>query len=148
MTRTAARAAVTAAVAAAGALVAAPPAAATGVPIPMHIYVYAWGSYFQVCGAGRAASTVNVWHLQVAGARDNGTVIQNGLTTFQATIPANFCVNVPKSGAANGAFVATLTYTGAGVDVVGAFPGNGRWAPGQPDETGDSGIGLADLTIP
>lgn len=125
---------------------AAPPASATVVPIPMRISVVRpSSSYFRVCGEGIAASAISVWHLQVVGARDNGTVIQNGVTTFQPTIPAGFCIDVPKNGAPAGAFVATLTYTGAGIDLIGALPGDGRWAPGQPDDYGGTGIGYDTL---
>ena len=114
-------------------------ARAGAVVVPsMGITVRSGGTYFTVCGKGTSAALAgHVWLLTVEGMRTNGVIAD-----FRSGTSATFdqCMTVPKIGAAAGAFTATFTYSGAGTDVAGGFPGYGAWATGQDDVTGDGGI--------
>jgi hypothetical protein len=109
------------------------------VPIPMHVHVSKTSTGFQACGVGQASASVNVWTLRVAGARSDGSAINATIVSFQPLF--NDCISVTKNGTSAGQFSVTFTFAGTAPDIVGSFAGYGLWAPGQSDQTGDTGIG-------
>lgn len=155
MNRTIARAAVLAVLGAAVSLPALP-ASALVVPIPIRVVVDAVPGGFDVCGYGVSTSSVNLWTLSVAGVRvyervaigeseaegrSNGQATEKIINDTRTGSSPTFlsCLFVSEAGAPAGHFHATLTYTGAGPDVVAALPGFGTWAAG---ESGGTGTGL------
>lgn len=116
-----------------------PVAADPVMPIPMHVTVSHSTTAFTVCGSGTALSATNVWVLRVTGVRAAGLPVNETVVSFQRGFSE--CVAVPKAGAVAGSLVATLTYAGSAPDVAGTFGGYGAWAPGVPDQAGDTGIG-------
>ncbi len=130
----------TAATATASSLVAgADPASALVVP-RMGVTVSGEGtSAFTLCGYGTSSATINHWRLTVAGVRTAGgaftaPVIESTAATFHE------CLTVPKGTSTAGVATVTLTFAGAGTDVIGSFSGYARWAQGQEDATFESGI--------
>ena len=100
----------------------------------MNITITPFASYHRVCGTGNADATLFVagqWVLAVHGARSNGTDINQVLSVPGRTMTTtNGCMNVLKLSATQGQYQASLTYVGAGLDVVGERIAYGAWQPG------------------
>ncbi len=92
-----------------------------------------------LCGLGASDSGINQWRLNVDGFRSAGgpfvvpTIERTGATFRE-------CVSIGKSGSTTGLITVTVTFVGVGIDVGGSFSGYVRWAPGQPDDSLETGI--------
>jgi hypothetical protein len=103
---------------------------------PMNISITANATFHKVCGSGTASATLfaaGQWVLAIHGSRSDGSAINQVVTVGGPVINnTNGCMNVLKFGAAQGEYQASLTYVGAGTDVIGEKASYGAWQPGLP----------------
>lgn len=114
--------------------------AVAGAPVTAHasVGITYTSTSFSVCYDGRlddGAATNGTWQLVINGARSDGSPIQQ-TTVFFAEAVGPACVGIPKSGAAAGAFVVTLSFATVGTsspntvpDFVALAGGDGAWDP-------------------
>ncbi|HVF04032.1 MAG TPA: hypothetical protein VNA20_04250 [Frankiaceae bacterium] len=100
---------------------------------PMNITVAVFSTYHRVCGIGTADPSffaAGQWVLAIHGSRSNGQAIDQVVSVPGRTInTTNGCMNVLKFGATQGQYQASLTFVGAGLDVIGERVAYGAWQP-------------------